>query len=153
MRLWTLLPFMALFLAFPGPTHGGFPPPDSDPGDASSAPETAWVDPEFDGMLLPWSFFCALAEEDDAMVIDVRPEFLGGPVPPGMETARPIPLPVFLDNFVARKANQEKTLLIFDEAGNSYSGLHRYLKEYGYMDYFFLSGGVENTMRLLGGGS
>ena len=152
MRLWTIMPFLALGMALPGPTQGGSHP-GSGPPEAQSSPAADPMDPDLDGMVLPWSFFCALAEEDNTMVIDVRAAFLGGPTPPGMETARPIPLSVFKDNFVARKANQEKTLLIFDETGKTYSDLHRHLHENGYMDYFFLSGGVENTMKLLERGS
>lgn len=148
MRLWTILPFLGLCLAFSSPARG-----ESPRKEPMSPAESPAEDPELDGMVLPWAYFQAMAEDDNAMVIDVRADFLSGPTPPGMETARPIPLPVFWDNFVARKANQNKVLLIFDETGQSYSTLHRHLQDHGYEGYYFLSGGVESTLSLLGGGS
>jgi hypothetical protein len=148
MRLWTILPIMGLCLAFSSPARGDSPRVEADP-----PAETPSQDSELDGLVLSWSYFRVMAEEDESMVIDVRADFLSGPTPPGMETARPIPLTVFRDNFVARKANQNKVLLIFDETGQTYPALHNHLRDHGYVDYYFLSGGVENTLKLLGGGS
>ena len=148
MRLWTILPFLGLSLAFSSLAHG------ESPRDGDSHPvENPSEDPELEGLVLSWSYFRVMADDDETMVIDVRADFLSGPTPPGMETARPIPLDVFKNNFVARKANQDKVLLIFDETGQTYPALHQHLLDHGYEDYYFLSGGVENTLRLLNRGS
>ena len=53
-------------------------------------------------------------------------------------------------NFVARGANRDKTLLIFDESGRSLPRLQRALEENGYRDFYFLAGGIEPTLRQLG---
>lgn len=103
---------------------------------------------DLEARILPWPYFSAMAEQDGVMVIDVREEFLGHPVPAGLETARPIPMGIFLVNFVQRGANRDKTLLIFDHDGKAVPRLYRALVDQGYRDFFFLSGGAVRTREL-----
>jgi rhodanese-related sulfurtransferase len=116
-----------------------------------SAPdtETIAVDEEnLEGRCLVWSYFQALAEREDVMIIDVRSGFLpAAGDPPGLKNVHPIPLEVFLPNFAARKAHQDKTLLIFDETGLELPRLQFHLQKHGFDDYFFLEGGAEGALR------
>jgi rhodanese-related sulfurtransferase len=144
---------LALGLLAAGPAAGGISldsgvglSSDEDVGPASGKAETP-------DNVLPWAYFQALIDEEDALVVDVREAFLGDPLPARLATARPIPLEIFLANFVARGANRDKTLLIFDESGRSLPRLQRALEENGYRDFYFLAGGIERTLRQLGPGS
>ncbi|MCK9996923.1 MAG: rhodanese-like domain-containing protein [Candidatus Krumholzibacteria bacterium] len=126
------------------------------PADANTAPgevsapdkETIVVDEDdFVGRHLVWSYFQALAEREDVMIIDVRSDFLpAAGDPPGLNNVRPIPLEIFLPNFAARKVHQDKTLLIFDESGLELRRLQYHLQKHGYDDYFFLEGGAQGTL-------
>ena len=111
--------------------------------------ETIAVDEDnLEGRCLVWSYFQALAEREDVMIIDVRSGFLpAAGNPPGLKHVHPIPLEIFLPNFVASKANQDKTLLIFDESGLELPRLQFHLQKHGYDDYFFLEGGAEVALR------
>ncbi len=117
------------------------------PGEVSPASaETFAIDrDDFEGRLLAWSYFRALAVREDVMIIDVRSGFLPAGDPPGLTKVRPIPLEIFLPNFVARKAHQDKTLLIFDESGHELQRLQFNLQKHRYDDYFFLEGGAEGA--------
>jgi len=112
---------------------------------ADSGPFTLDMD-DFEGRKLVWSYFRALAEREDVMIIDVRGGFLPADGdPPGLDNVRPIPMEIFLPNFAARKAHQDKTLLIFDKSGQELPRLQFHLQKHGYDDYFFLDGGAEGT--------
>lgn len=134
-------------MAVAGQVSGAMYPQD-DPATPVEEADRPSGNEDLEGRILPWSYFRALAAEDDVLVIDVREEFLEGGVPSGLETARPIPLKIFLQNFVARRADQDKTLLIFDQAGRDLAELARALDRYGYEDYFFLAGGAEGAPTL-----
>ena len=147
-----------LFLACLGlliaaPVLGGFHPDPKPETAAADDSEALPDDSAFDKRLLPWSYFKAMAEQDGIMVIDVREDFLGDPVPPGLENSRPIPLEIFLVNFVEREAHRDKTLLIFDHEGRSLHRLYRSLTDHGYEDFFFLSGGAVRARGLQERGS
>lgn len=101
---------------------------------------------DFEDRQLVWSYFRALAERDDVMVIDVRSGFLPATEPPGLAKVRPVPLEIFLPNFVGRKVHQDKTLLIFDQSGDHLRRLQFHLQKNGYENYFFLDGGAESTL-------
>ena len=101
---------------------------------------------DFESRKLAWSYFQALAERDDVMIIDVRTGFLPGGIPSGLENVRPIPLDIFLTNFVARKVHQDRMLLIFDEVGEAHHRLQFNLQKHGYKNYFFLDGGAEGAL-------
>ncbi len=115
-----------------------------------SAPDTETIavdEDDLEGRRLVWSYFQALAEREDVMIIDVRSDFLpAAGDPPGLKKVHPIPLEIFLPNFVANKANQDKTLLIFDESGLELRRLQFHLQKYGFDDYFFLEGGAEGAL-------
>ena len=97
--------------------------------------------------MLVWSYFRALAEREDVMIIDVQSGFLpAAGDPPGLNNVHPIPLEIFLPNFVARKVHQDKTLLIFDQSGQELPRLQFHLQKHGYDDYFFLDGGAESLL-------
>jgi len=142
-----------LGLLIAAPVLGGFHP---DTGAETPVSDDSALFPDesqLEKRILPWSYFKAMADQDGVMVIDVREDFLGDPVPPGLETARPIPMEIFLVNFVERGANQGKTLLIFDHEGKSIRRLFRSLMDHGYEDFFFLSGGAVQTRGLVNRGS
>lgn len=101
---------------------------------------------DFENRRLAWSYFQALAGRQDILIIDVRSGFLPAGLPPGLKHVRPIPLEIFLANFVARKVHQEHTLLIFDESGRELHRLQFHLQKNGYRDYFFLEGGAEGAL-------
>jgi rhodanese-related sulfurtransferase len=101
---------------------------------------------DFEDRRLAWSYFQALAQRPDVLIIDVRSGFLPPDLPPGLPNIRPIPLEIFLPNFVARKVHQDKTLLIFDESGHELHRLQFNLQKNGYDDYFFLEGGAEAAL-------
>lgn len=65
-----------------------------------------------------------------------------------MAGVRGIPLEVFIPSFVAKKANQDMTLLIFDQVGKQVKWLQYYLEEYGYENYHFLEGGATAVPRV-----
>ena len=98
---------------------------------------------DFQRRLLAWSYFQALGERQDVMIIDVRSGFIPAGDPPGLKNVRPIPLEIFRANFVARKVHQDKTLLIMDASGHELRGLQFHLKKNGYHDFYFLEGGAE----------
>lgn len=100
---------------------------------------------DFADRMLVWSYFRALAEREDVMIVDVRTGFLPAIEPPGLFKVRPVPLEIFLRNFVARKVHQDKTLLIFDQSGDDLIRLQFHLRKNGYDNYFFLDGGAEST--------
>ena len=125
------------------PAGGNTSPGNVSPADA----ETFAVDSDdFEGRRLVWPDFQALAGRENIMIIDVRSGFLPAGDPPGLANVRPIPLEVFLPNFIARKVHQDKTLLIFDESGHKLRRLQFNLQKYGYDDYFFLDGGAEGAL-------
>ena len=80
------------------------------------------------------------------MVFDVRSGFLPSGEPLGLATARPVPLEIFLQNFVERKVHRDKTLLIFDQSGDELRRLQFHLRKNGYDNYFFLDGGAESAL-------
>ncbi len=101
----------------------------------------------FQGKCLDFPTFQAKAAEANAMVIDVRDHIQKSGDLPGITDARGIPLDVFIPNFVARKTNQDKTLLIFDQVGKQIEWLQYYLEEYGYTGYYFLDGGATKVLK------
>lgn len=141
-----VLALFALFAcsaAFPA-ASGKTAPHEASPVD--SGPFSLDMD-DFEGRMLVWSYFRALAEREDVMIIDVRSGFLpAAGDPPGLDNVRPIPMEVFLPNFVARKVHQDKTLLIFDKSGLELPRLQFHLRKHGYDDYFFLDGGAESAL-------
>lgn len=137
---------LALGLLAGGPAAG-----EVDPNPGNEPPRGQ--DAETLDNVLPWAYFQALVDQEDVLLVDVRTDFLGTTLPANLGTARPIPLEIFLANFVDRRANQDKTLLIFDESGQALPRLQRALEENGYRDFYFLAGGIERALRQFGPGS
>lgn len=102
---------------------------------------------QFKERTLAWSYFEAAAAEGNVMIIDLRDKYQASAGLPGLNSARNIPLDVFIPNFVAKKANQDKTLLIFDQVGKQVKWLQYYLEEYGYDNYLFLEGGATSVLK------
>ena len=139
---WAVITLLAVVVAVL-PAGGNMAPGEVSP------PETETFDIEgndFEGRQLAWSYFQVLTGREEVMIIDVRSGFLPASDPPGLKNVRPIPLDVFLPNFIARKAHQDKTLLIFDESGHELRRLQFHLQKHGYSDYFFLKNGAEGAL-------
>jgi rhodanese-related sulfurtransferase len=98
---------------------------------------------DFQRRQLAWSYFQALGERQDVMIIDVRSGLIPAGDPPGLNNVRPISLEIFRQNFVARKVHQDKTLLILDASGQELQGLQYHLIKNGYHDFYFLEGGAQ----------
>ena len=117
-------------------------------GKAITNPETQLLTKaQFKERTLAWSYFESAAAGDGVMIIDLRDKYQASAGLPGMQSARNIPLDVFIPNFVAKKANQDKTLLIFDQVGKQVKWLQYYLEEYGYKNYMFLEGGATSVLK------
>ena len=103
--------------------------------------------PAFKEKCLAWEVFQDEGGKSGVMVIDVRDHIQKSGDLPGLEGARGIPLDTFIPNFVAKKVNQDQTLLIFDQVGKQIKWLQYYLEKYGYTDYYFLSGGATKVLK------
>ncbi len=95
-------------------------------------------DAEFNKRLIDFETFKAKAAKPNTMVIDIREGIQSSGKLPGLEDARVIPLDVIVPNFVSKKAEQDKTLLIFDQNGKQVKWLMYYLRDFGYQNYYFL---------------
>jgi len=95
-------------------------------------------DNEFKKRLIDFETFKAMAAKENTIVIDIRDHIQSSGKLPGLENARVIPLDVIIPNFVAKKAEQDKTLLIFDQVGKQVKWLMYYLQDNGYKNYYFL---------------
>lgn len=141
-----IITFLAVILILGTPVLVRLAGANTPPAEVSATDKGTIVvdEDDFQGRHLVWSYFQALAERDDVMIIDVRSDFLPpAGDPPGLNNVRPIPLEIFLPNFTARKVHQDKTLLIFDESGLELRRLQFHLQKHGYDNYFFLEGGAE----------
>jgi len=101
----------------------------------------------FKDKCMVWEAFQAKGGEAGVMVIDVRDHIQKSGDLPGLDGPRGIPLDKFIPNFVAKKANQDKTLLIFDQVGKQIKWLQYYLEKYGYTNYYFLEGGATKVLK------
>jgi rhodanese-related sulfurtransferase len=95
---------------------------------------------------LTFEEFKKAAAQPNSMVIDVRDHVQRSGNLPGIEKFLTIPLDNFIPNFVMKKANQNKKILIFDQVGKQVEWLEYYLVEYGYQDYAFLKDGATSVL-------
>ena len=95
-------------------------------------------DSDFKKRLIDFETFKAKAANPKAIVVDIRDFIQNSGKLPGLENARTIPLDKFIPNFVAKKLEQDKTLLIFDQVGKQVKWLMYYLRDNGYENYYFL---------------
>ncbi|PLX50271.1 MAG: sulfurtransferase [Desulfobulbaceae bacterium] len=86
--------------------------------------------------------FKQAAADAGSMVIDIRDHVQRSHNLPEVGGVRHIPLDNFIPNFVERKVNQDKKLLIFDQVGRQTRWLQYYLEASGYRNYAFLKGGA-----------
>jgi len=103
---------------------------------------------EFKKRLLGFEAFKEKSKESNGLPIDVRDNVQSSGALPGLEKARTIPLDKFIPNFVEKKINQDKLLLIFDQVGKQVEWLEYYLVEHGYKDYAFLEGGATAVLKV-----
>jgi rhodanese-related sulfurtransferase len=104
-------------------------------------------DAEFNKRLINFETFKEKAAKPNSIVIDIREGIQNSGKLPGLESARVIPLDVMIPNFVTKKAEQDKTLLIFDQVGKQVKWLMYYLRENGYGNYFFLDKGATEVLK------
>jgi len=104
-------------------------------------------DDEFKKRLISFEAFKTKAAKENALVIDVRDNIQSSGKLHGLETARVIPLDTFIPNFVEKKSEQDKTLLIFDQVGKQVQWLMYYLRDNGYKNYFFLDKGATEVLK------
>ena len=102
---------------------------------------------EFKKKCLPIDEFKAQLGTKGGMAIDVRDHIQRADKIPGLEKSKAIPLDKFIPNFVARKANQDKPLFIYDQVGKQVRWLEYYLVENGYNEYYFLAGGATSVLK------
>ncbi|MFH1020490.1 MAG: rhodanese-like domain-containing protein, partial [Pseudomonadota bacterium] len=100
----------------------------------------------FAGKTMSFEEFKKAAADPNSMVIDVRDHVQRSKPLPGLEKAPVIPLDNFIPNFVKKKINQDKKLLIFDQVGKQVNWLEYYLVEYGYKNYAFLKDGATGVL-------
>jgi len=102
---------------------------------------------EFKNKCLSFDDFKQKAKDSDAIVIDVRDNIQINANLPEIEVALSIPLDKFIPNFIERRINQNKTLLIFDQVGKQVRWLMYYLVKQGYKDYYFLNKGATGILK------
>ncbi len=102
---------------------------------------------QFEDRCLTWSQFQAAADGAGVMIIDARDHIQKSGNLEKLPGTRSIPLDIFIPNFVKKRAEQDKTLLIFDQVGKQVKWLQYYLEEYGYENYHFLSGGATAVLQ------
>ncbi len=102
---------------------------------------------EFEKRCITFEEFKEKANEAKALVIDVRDSIQDIGKLPGLSGVRQIPVDKFIANFVQKKMDLDKTLLIFDIVGKQVEWIQYYLVEYGYQKYFFLKGGATSVLK------
>jgi len=102
---------------------------------------------EFLKKCLDFEQFKEKAKSPDAITVDVRDYIQKYSNIPELDMALPIPLDKFIPNFIERKFNQDKTLMIFDQVGKQVRWLEYYLIENGYRNYYFLKGGATAVLK------
>ena len=96
---------------------------------------------------LPIKKFKSTTKSKKSLVIDVRDHIQRSKKIKGLKNVKKIPLDKFIPNFVERKVNRDKTLLIFDQVGKQVRWLEYYLVANGYKNYYFLAGGATSVLK------
>jgi rhodanese-related sulfurtransferase len=104
-------------------------------------------DNDFNKRLINFETFKTNTTKANTIVIDIRDYIQNAGKLPGIENAKIIPLDMFIPNFVQKKIEQDKTLLIFDQVGKQVKWLMYYLRDYGYTNYFFLDKGATEVIK------
>lgn len=90
---------------------------------------------------------------DTTIVLDVRDRFQREAVGffPGVERRVGLDQPDKLDRFIQRAKREDKTLLIYDEAGHQVQWLQYHLVDAGVKNYYFMKGGAKAYYEMLSG--
>ena len=96
---------------------------------------------------LPFKKFKSTTKSKKSLAIDVRDHIQRSKKLKGLRKVKKIPLDKFIPNFVEKKVNRDKTLLIFDQVGKQVRWLEYYLVANGYKNYFFLAGGATSVLK------
>ena len=96
---------------------------------------------------LPIRKFRSTTKSKKSLVIDVRDHIQRSKKIKGLKNVKKIPLDKFIPNFVEKKVNRDKTLLIFDQVGKQVRWLEYYLVANGYKNYYFLAGGATSVLK------
>ncbi len=101
---------------------------------------------EFKKKTISYEDFKAAASTG-GVIIDVRDAMQRSGDLPGLGKTLKIPMDAFIQNFVQKKKNQDKSLFIFDQVGKQVRWLEYYLVKNGYTDYTFLKGGATTVLK------
>jgi rhodanese-related sulfurtransferase len=99
---------------------------------------------DFAALCLDYSTFKQRAAEKGTVVIDARDTIQKTQELPGLQDVKHIPLDKFISNVVNRGVLKNKTLLIFDQAGQQVQWLMYHLA--GYNRFYFLQGGATSVL-------
>jgi rhodanese-related sulfurtransferase len=90
---------------------------------------------------------------DTTIVLDVRDRFQREAVGffPGIERRVGLDQTEKLDRFIQRAKREDKTLLIYDEAGHQVQWLQYHLVDAGVKNYYFMKGGAKGYYEMLSG--
>lgn len=90
---------------------------------------------------------------DSTIVLDVRDRFQREAVGffPGLERRVALDQPDKLDKVIQRAKKEDKTLLIYDEAGHQVQWLQYHLVDAGLKNYYFMKGGAKAYYDMLSG--
>lgn len=102
---------------------------------------------EFEKRCITFEEFKEKANEANALVVDVRDSIQDSGKLPSLTGVKQFPVDKFVLNFVEKKMDLEKTLLIFDQVGKQVEWIQYYLVEYGYQNYFFLKAGATSVLK------
>ncbi len=102
---------------------------------------------EFKKRCLDFESFRQKAAAPNTIVIDARDHIQSSGTLPGLEKALKMPFSKLIPNFIEKKLEQDKTLLIFDQVGKQVRWLMYYLVNEGYTDYFFLDKGATGILK------
>ena len=102
---------------------------------------------DFKKKCLPIKKFKSTTKSKKSLVIDVRDHIQRSEKIKGLKHVKKIPLDKFIPNFVEKKVNRDKTLLIFDQVGKQVRWLEYYLVANGYKNYYFLAGGATSVLK------
>jgi len=99
---------------------------------------------DFAALCLDYTSFMQRAAEKGTVVLDTRDTIQKTQDLPGLQDAKHIPLDKFINNVVNRGVRKNKTLLIFDQAGQQVRWLMYHLA--GYNQFYFLQGGATSVL-------
>ncbi|MBF0282245.1 MAG: hypothetical protein HQM07_06735 [Zetaproteobacteria bacterium] len=92
-------------------------------------------------------FVAAIANDDNAVVIDIRDNIQRTAELPGIQkNVLTISMDKLIPNFIRQHKEQNKTLYVFDQVGKQVQALQYELNDNGYQNYWFLKKGVTKVL-------